>query len=100
MGWFLDGSRGRYIIIITYFPLTATANQPIPIPCGGTLTDLEGGILSPGHPNTYPDNSECVWVIQVPESYSISLEFTTFDLQIADVVGTCVDTLRVSLVYC
>ena len=46
MWWYPDISRGRCFIIFIDFPLTATVNQPRPIPWGGSLMDLEGGILS------------------------------------------------------
>ncbi|XP_070564553.1 cubilin-like [Ptychodera flava] len=53
--------------------------------CGKmNLTDPEGVILSPNHPNEYPDNMDCVWVIRLPDGYEdhrVRVTFHYFDLE-------------------
>ncbi|XP_072033776.1 uncharacterized protein [Amphiura filiformis] len=74
---------------------TGNAGQPISNPCGGTLTSHEGSIVSPRYPNTYPLNTECVWLIQVPAGNSIRLQFTVFDLEDPDSSLMCSDYLQI-----
>eukprot|EP00058_Branchiostoma_floridae_P008085 XP_002593573.1 hypothetical protein BRAFLDRAFT_125152 [Branchiostoma floridae] len=54
--------------------------------CGGTYTDLSGVIISPGYPNSYPNNAECVWTILGGTTSSgtprlIELTFNSFSLE-------------------
>ncbi|XP_062873439.1 membrane frizzled-related protein [Trichomycterus rosablanca] len=44
--------------------------------CGGVLTDSEGLISSPNHPNPYPPDSMCVWVIRVSHPYVVQLHIS------------------------
>lgn len=48
--------------------------------CGGTLTGT-GQIRSPFHPNAYPHNKECEWVINQPGGYVVTLNFLSFDVE-------------------
>ncbi|XP_019897556.2 cubilin [Esox lucius] len=48
--------------------------------CGGTLSGT-GQIRSPYHPNSYPHNKECEWVINQPQGYVVTLNFLTFDVE-------------------
>lgn len=48
--------------------------------CGGTLTGT-GQIRSPFHPNAYPHNKECEWVINQEEGYVVTLNFLSFDVE-------------------
>uniref|UniRef100_A0A3B4B219 CUB domain-containing protein n=1 Tax=Periophthalmus magnuspinnatus TaxID=409849 RepID=A0A3B4B219_9GOBI len=45
--------------------------------CGGSLTTGEtpGYITSPGYPQNYPQNIDCVWVITVPNGEAVQLDF-------------------------
>ena len=47
--------------------------------CGGHLVlhdgDVPGYITSPGYPQNYPQNIDCVWVISVPNGEAIQLDF-------------------------
>lgn len=38
-------------------------------------------IASPNYPNTYPLNSECIWILENSPGNKISLSFSQFDLQ-------------------
>ncbi|XP_063003684.1 cubilin [Elgaria multicarinata webbii] len=49
--------------------------------CGGTLTEPNGIIASPGYPATYPHGVKCTWTILVQPGYLIRLIFTTFNLE-------------------
>ncbi|MEQ2200673.1 hypothetical protein XENOCAPTIV_001536 [Xenoophorus captivus] len=41
--------------------------------CGGGMTDLGGSFSSPNHPGSYPPNSHCIWVIQVPPPHLVQI---------------------------
>ncbi|KAM9307657.1 cubilin [Gastrophryne carolinensis] len=47
--------------------------------CGGTIhvTDSNpvGSITSPNYPNNYPQNSDCLWTIIVPNGEAVQLDF-------------------------
>ncbi|CAB1340813.1 unnamed protein product [Coregonus sp. 'balchen'] len=53
--------------------------------CGGTFSGT-GQIRSPYHPDAYPHNKECEWVINQPQGYVVTLNFLTFDIE----SGSCV----------
>ncbi|XP_018429646.1 PREDICTED: tolloid-like protein 2 [Nanorana parkeri] len=55
------------------------------VACGGFITKLDGTITSPGWPNEYPMNKNCVWQVVAPAQYRISLQFEVFDLEGNDV---------------
>ncbi|KAJ3611231.1 hypothetical protein NHX12_021247, partial [Muraenolepis orangiensis] len=48
--------------------------------CGGTFSGM-GQIRSPYHPNPYPHNKECEWVISQPQGYVVTLDFLFFDVE-------------------
>ncbi|XP_074549445.1 cubilin [Halichoeres trimaculatus] len=50
------------------------------VACGGTLSG-NGQIRSPYHPDAYPHNKECEWVINQPEGYVVTLNFLSFDVE-------------------
>ncbi|XP_029134023.2 cubilin [Labrus bergylta] len=50
------------------------------VACGGTLSGT-GQIRSPYHPNAYPHNKACEWVINQPEGYVVTLNFLSFDVE-------------------
>lgn len=43
------------------------------VPCGGILTKRKGTVLSPGYPEPYDNNLNCVWKITVPEGAGIQV---------------------------
>lgn len=45
----------------------------LPVPCGGVLTKRKGTILSPGYPEPYDNNLNCIWKITVPEGAGIQV---------------------------
>ncbi|CAG5895667.1 unnamed protein product [Menidia menidia] len=48
--------------------------------CGGTLSGT-GQLRSPYHPNAYPHNKVCEWVINQQEGYVVTLNFLSFDVE-------------------
>uniref|UniRef100_A0A3Q3MXM2 Cubilin n=1 Tax=Mastacembelus armatus TaxID=205130 RepID=A0A3Q3MXM2_9TELE len=50
------------------------------VACGGTLSGT-GQLRSPYHPNAYPHNKICEWVINQPEGYVVTLNFLSFDVE-------------------
>ncbi|XP_059901037.1 cubilin [Gadus macrocephalus] len=58
------------------FKLTFEAHS---LACGGYIelgdNDPPGYITSPNYPQSYPKNSDCVWVIAVPNGESVRIDF-------------------------
>lgn len=44
--------------------------------CGGELFNYGGVITSPGYPNTDRNDSDCTWVINVPQNLKVAVMFT------------------------
>uniref|UniRef100_UPI00398F64EE cubilin n=1 Tax=Pristiophorus japonicus TaxID=55135 RepID=UPI00398F64EE len=49
--------------------------------CGGELLGPKGEFSSPGYPNRYPHNRECIWFIQGDSGHSIELTIHEFDVE-------------------
>lgn len=49
--------------------------------CGGVLTGLSGVLTSPEHPNNYPNNVECRWVIRASGPATVKLVFVDFQVE-------------------
>ncbi|XP_001377380.2 cubilin [Monodelphis domestica] len=49
--------------------------------CGGTFHMAEGIINSPGYPDIYPPNMECIWNIPSSPGNQLQLSFITFQLE-------------------
>lgn len=52
--------------------------------CGGDIGGPSGSISSPGYPNKYPDNRECIWYITTSPGSSITLTIHEFDVEFHD----------------
>ncbi|TNN72286.1 CUB and sushi domain-containing protein 3 [Liparis tanakae] len=48
------------------------------VPCGGVLNFRRGTILSPGYPEPYDNNQNCVWKVSVPEGAGIQIQIVSF----------------------
>uniref|UniRef100_A0AAY4CTK9 CUB and Sushi multiple domains 3a n=1 Tax=Denticeps clupeoides TaxID=299321 RepID=A0AAY4CTK9_9TELE len=48
------------------------------VPCGGVMTARRGTILSPGYPEPYDNNVNCVWKVSVPEGAGIQIQVVSF----------------------
>uniref|UniRef100_A0A4W3K7X0 Cubilin n=1 Tax=Callorhinchus milii TaxID=7868 RepID=A0A4W3K7X0_CALMI len=49
--------------------------------CGGDLFGPNGAVSSPGFPNWYPHNRECLWFLHVDEGNSIEFTIHEFDVE-------------------
>lgn len=54
--------------------------------CGGLIQKDQGFISSPNYPDDYRPNKDCIWKIEVSESYTVAVEFQSFE------VGGHIDT--------
>lgn len=64
------------------FKLTYTTIDN-PESCGGDLTDNSGTIMSPGFPNGYDHNMECLWKIMVKEDENIIWRFEEISIELS-----------------
>ncbi|KTF87440.1 hypothetical protein cypCar_00025640 [Cyprinus carpio] len=62
------------------FHITYTTSPSDP-GCGGVFTDTEGIIISPNWPNNYAHNRQCIYIIRMPRSELVALNFTHMDLE-------------------
>lgn len=46
--------------------------------CGGELEALHGWFASPGYPNSYPVEIECVWTIKSSPGNTVMVDFRYF----------------------
>lgn len=49
--------------------------------CGGDFFGPTGSFNSPGYPNKYPENRECIWYIRTSPGSSITLTINEFDVE-------------------
>ncbi|XP_053569959.1 cubilin [Bombina bombina] len=49
--------------------------------CGGELFGSSGSFNSPGYPNKYPSNKECIWYIQTSPGSSIQITILEFSIE-------------------
>lgn len=73
-------SQGNYLLLQYYRQDNPTGEgfnvnyQPAVDGCGGIFHDSIKAIESPGYPNNYPNNAECLWEIHVADGYTIQLK--------------------------
>lgn len=72
-GKYFNSYRLIYINSNSYYLSLSSA-------CGGTLSGT-GQLRSPYHPNAYPHNKVCEWVINQPEGSVVKLNFLSFDIE-------------------
>ncbi|MBZ3869821.1 Deleted in malignant brain tumors 1 protein [Sciurus carolinensis] len=49
--------------------------------CGGFLSQSSGNFSSPFYPGNYPNNARCVWDIEVPNNYRVTIIFRDVQLE-------------------
>ena len=59
--------------------------------CGGSYSNASGVISSPLHPNLYPDQAGCVYLISQPKGSYINISFLSLDI---DCQGTPSDFIE------
>ncbi|KAK6469098.1 high choriolytic enzyme 1-like [Huso huso] len=52
--------------------------------CGGILTAVSGTLTSPNYPLEYPINIDCMWIINAPKGYKVSLTISSFDVEYSE----------------
>ncbi|VDK85931.1 unnamed protein product [Dibothriocephalus latus] len=57
--------------------------------CGGVINAANGTVQTPGYPNEYPSNKNCIWKIVAAPKSTIFLNFTHFDLEGKNVSFGC-----------
>lgn len=55
--------------------------------CGGIITGVGGVITSPGYPNKFPKNIDCVWLIRV--NYNQNIYLRILQLQLYGSIANC-----------
>ncbi|KAH0948163.1 hypothetical protein HN011_006977 [Eciton burchellii] len=63
---------------LTHFAVTYSVLNTA---CGGNYTSEQGTITSPGYPNSYPLNAECIWILNTSPGNKVTLTFTEFDIE-------------------
>ncbi|XP_061178089.1 cubilin-like [Saccostrea echinata] len=76
-----DASLSDRGFLMTYAAVSAGPQ------CGGQFTSSEGVVTSPNFPSPYNHRSECVWTITVPAGDTITLTFTTIDIEFDTTCG-------------
>lgn len=62
--------------------------------CGGFSHEETGTIKSDNWPMSYAPNRQCMWRVEVPEGKTITLTFTDFELEAADIMlSSCLDSV-------
>ncbi|KAL3873673.1 hypothetical protein ACJMK2_036765 [Sinanodonta woodiana] len=49
--------------------------------CGAILSGSSGTFTTPNFPSSYPDNADCYWLIQVPQTSEITVTFENFEME-------------------
>ncbi|XP_041522397.1 deleted in malignant brain tumors 1 protein isoform X2 [Microtus oregoni] len=77
------GFQASYVSV--YVPSTTseptTTPSPVNYTCGGFLTQPFGNFSSPFYPANYPNDARCVWNIEVPNNYRVTLVFRDVQLE-------------------
>ncbi|KAM8912002.1 LOW QUALITY PROTEIN: scavenger receptor cysteine-rich domain-containing protein DMBT1 [Lycaon pictus] len=61
----------------TFFHFFPVANSS----CGGFMSQPSGHFSSPFYPGNYPNNARCVWDIEVPNNYHVTIVFKDVQLE-------------------
>ncbi|XP_058866284.1 hatching enzyme 1.2-like [Acipenser ruthenus] len=54
------------------------------VQCGGILTAVSGTLTSSNYPLEYPVNTDCIWIINAPKGYKVSLTISSFDVEYSE----------------
>ncbi|XP_031240807.1 deleted in malignant brain tumors 1 protein [Mastomys coucha] len=60
---------------------TTTSPSYVNYTCGGFLTQFSGQFSSPFYPGNYPNNARCLWNIEVPNNYRVTVIFRDVQLE-------------------
>ena len=63
--------------------------------CSHIRRSLRGTFSSPNFPFRYPSDTDCVWLIQVPQGYQVKLQFDRFLFRMVDNNLGCLDYIEI-----
>ncbi|XP_022087490.1 bone morphogenetic protein 1-like [Acanthaster planci] len=97
---FVDGARQQFGVVGRN-PFNQEPNRD----CGGKILmkpDKETIVHSPRHPDFYPNNVECEWVVSIEEGLRIRIHFEAFDVEEEEdhlSVGNGISSRRAPILY-
>lgn len=71
--------------------------------CGKVLKKPEGEFSSPGYPQPYPHNMQCLWTIDVDYGHLVEITFEDYDFESSDdciLDGLIVSRNKASILFC
>ncbi|GBO03549.1 Cubilin, partial [Araneus ventricosus] len=77
-------SRGSIMHVVLTRGVFRATYGPASTHCGGAYKSPEGTFGSPGYPNNYDMDTECVWTIEAAVGNRVHLAFETFNLEDSD----------------
>ncbi|XP_025082100.1 low-density lipoprotein receptor-related protein 8-like isoform X3 [Pomacea canaliculata] len=75
--------------IVFLVSVCRVASQQRAEDCGGNFTQPSGSISSPLYPRSYPDNQDCIYVIQAVAGHRVTLQFVVFKLEPGSTPSVC-----------
>ncbi|CAL1282886.1 unnamed protein product [Larinioides sclopetarius] len=74
-------SRGSIMHVVLNWGVFRATYGPASTHCGGAYKSPDGTFGSPGYPNNYDMDTECVWTIEAAVGNRVHLAFETFNLE-------------------
>ncbi|CAG2107294.1 unnamed protein product, partial [Medioppia subpectinata] len=87
-------SQGNALYITNSFGIFRATYATSTSFCGGDITSQEGIFQSPDYPNSYPLESECIWIIRAAPGNRVTFNFISFNLEESEYCNTDYVELR------